>query len=109
MKKRILLLLTVVVLMVATMVVMAAPAFARVNCEGLTPDADYLFCRGGEGTQGGGFANFRYVDYTQPGYPSVFFLGGGGGGDGSGGGGGVRCTGLLLDPSTLVCHGGVSS
>jgi hypothetical protein len=84
MKKRILLLLTVVALMmVAMMVVMAAPAFARINCEGGSATDDYLFCRGGEGSQGGGFGTRLAIDYTQPGYYSVSILGSG---DGSGGG-----------------------
>ncbi len=108
MMRRILVLLTVVALMVAMMVVMAAPAFARVNCEG-GGATENLFCRGGEGSQGGGFGNLISVDNTQPGYYSVYIRGEGGGGDGSGGGGGGRCTGLLLDSSTIVCHGGGSS
>ena len=86
----------------------AAPAFARLNCEGGRATDDYQFCRGGGGSQGGGFGSQLAVDYTQPGYYSVFMFGSGGGGDGSGGGG-ARCTTYLLSPEGIVCHGGGSS
>ena len=105
--KRIVVLLTVVGLMVAMMVLVAAPAFARLNCES---GAGTFTCRGGEGSQGGGFGTRLTTDYTQPGYYNVFIYGSGGGGDGSGGGSGVRCTAYQLEPpENAVCHGGGSS
>ena len=104
--KRIVVLLTVVALMVATMVVMAAPAFASLNCEGGGATDDYLFCRGGEGSQGGGFGTLLYVDLLSA--DTVFIRGEGGGGDGSGGGSGGRCSGNLVRDD-IVCRGGGSS
>ena len=104
--KRIVVLLTVVGLMVAMMVLVAAPAFARLNCEFSGTDTT---CSGGVGSKGGGFGTRLTTDYTQPGYYNVFIYGSGGGGDGSGGGGGLRCTSYLLVQGSAVCHGGGSS
>jgi hypothetical protein len=103
--KRIMLLVVVALVMAAMMVLVAAPAFARLNCES---GVGTFTCRGGEGSQGGGFGTRLTTDFTQPGYYNVFIYGSGGGGDGSGGGG-VRCTSYLLEPETAVCHGGGSS
>jgi hypothetical protein len=104
--KRIVALLTAFGLMVAMMVLVAAPAFARLHCES---GAGTFTCSGGEGSQGGGFGTRLTTDFTQPGYYNLFIYGSGGGGDGSGGGSGVRCTSYLLEPETAVCHGGGSS
>ncbi len=96
MKQRILLLFTVVALMVAMMVVMAAPASARINCA-FAPGTVTLVCSGGEGGQGGGGGGHRIENFLTS---DLFFAFGHGG---PGGGEGGLCTGPLRD--VLVCHG----
>jgi hypothetical protein len=86
---------------------MAAPAFAKVNC-----NPDRTTCSGGSGSGAGGSGYdhgsgghtvLNLDPGSDPNYPSGTYAGSGGGNDGKGGDGG-RCTGTI-NGGDSICKG----